>query len=92
MLEMIAKSRARSKSYGIKETLVYSRKVIDGAGLSDRILKNRDLILAAEPFMNQLYGFVRGSEFFAILTDAEGCILSIIGDDDILKTDRKSVV
>jgi transcriptional regulator of acetoin/glycerol metabolism len=86
MLEMIAKSRARSKSYGIKETLVYSRKVIDGAGLSDRILKNRDLILAAEPFMNQLYGFVRGSEFFAILTDAEGCILSIIGDDDILKT------
>lgn len=86
MNERIAKSRTRSMSYGIEEHLVYSRKIVDGAGLSDRILKNRDLIVAAEPFMNQLYGFVRGSEFFAILTDAEGCILSIIGDDEILKT------
>ena len=85
MNERIAKSRTRSMSYGIEEHLVFSRKIVDGAGLSDRILKNRDLIVAAEPFMNQLYGFVRGSEFFAILTDAEGCILSIIGDDEILK-------
>ena len=86
MKDMIATSRARSKSYEINEKLVYSKKIIAGTELSDRILKNRDLIVAAEPFMNQLYGFVRGSEFFAILTDAEGCILSIIGDDEILKT------
>lgn len=85
MNERIAKSRERSMSYGIEEDLVFSKMIVDGAGLSDRILKNRDLIVAAEPFMNQLYGFVRGSEFFAILTDAEGCILSIIGDDEILK-------
>lgn len=86
MVEVINRSRARSMSYGISESLVYSRTIVDGTGLSDRILRNRDLIMAAEPFMNQLYGFVRGSEFFAILTDAEGCILSIIGDDVILKT------
>ncbi|MCK8061136.1 MULTISPECIES: sigma-54-dependent Fis family transcriptional regulator [unclassified Fusibacter] len=85
MKDMIARSRARSKSYGIKESLVYSRKIIDGTSLRERIIKNRDLIVAAEPFMNQLYGFVKGSEFFAILTDAEGCILSIIGDDEILQ-------
>lgn len=86
MFEVIKKSQARSMSYGIHESLVFSKKILDSTGLSERILKNRDLIMAAEPFMNQLYGFVRGSEFFAILTDAEGCILSIIGDDDILKT------
>lgn len=85
MKEMIGRSRERSMAYGIKENLVYSRTIIEGAALSERILKNRDLIVAAEPFMNQLYDFVRGSEFFAILTDAEGCILTLIGDDEILK-------
>lgn len=86
MKGMIMRSRARSMAYGITEDLVFSRTILEGARLSDRILKNRELIVAAEPFMNQLYDFVRGSEFFAILTDAEGCILSIIGDDEILKT------
>lgn len=86
MLERIEKSHERCLNYGISMTQVYSHKIIEGELLSERILKNRDFIVAAEPFMNQLYGFVRGSGFFAILTDAEGCILSIIGDDDILQT------
>lgn len=85
MKEAIMRSRARSASYGITEDLVFSRTILEGADLSERILRNRDLVVAAEPFMDQLYDFVRGSEFFAILTDAEGCILSIVGDDEILK-------
>lgn len=81
----IMRSRERSIAYGITEDLVFSRTILEGADLSERILKNRNLVVAAEPFMDQLYDFVRGSEFFAILTDAEGCILSIVGDDEILK-------
>jgi transcriptional regulator with PAS, ATPase and Fis domain len=82
---MIKKSRERSKSFGINEDIVFSRTFIEGDALRDRILKNKALIVTAEPFMNQLYDFVRGSDFFAILTDADGCILSLIGDDEILK-------
>jgi len=85
MKDAIQRSRARSEAYGITENLVYSRTILEGVALTECILKNRELVVAAEPFMNQLYDFVRGSEFFAILTDAEGCILSIVGDDEILK-------
>lgn len=85
MIDIIKESRIRSLNYGITEDLIYSKTIIDGESLSDRIFKNRDLIVTAEPFMNQLYDFVRGSNFFAILTDSEGCILSLMGDDTILK-------
>ena len=85
MKDAIRRSRARSEAYGITENLIYSRMILEGVALTECILKNRELVVAAEPFMNQLYDFVRGSEFFAILTDAEGCILSIVGDDEILK-------
>lgn len=85
MKDAIKRSRARSEAYGITENLIYSRTILEGVALTECILKNRELVVAAEPFMNQLYDFVRGSEFFAILTDAEGCILSIVGDDEILK-------
>jgi len=85
MKDAIRRSRARSEAYGITENLIYSRTILEGVALTECILKNRELVVAAEPFMNQLYDFVRGSEFFAILTDAEGCILSIVGDDEILK-------
>ena len=85
MKDAIQRSRARSEAYGITENLIYSRTILEGVALTECILKNRELVVAAEPFMNQLYDFVRGSEFFAILTDAEGCILSIVGDDEILK-------
>lgn len=85
MKAAIMRSRERSVGYGISDDLVFSRTIIEGAALRERILKNRELVVAAEPFMDQLYDFVRGSEFFAILTDSEGCILSIVGDPEILK-------
>jgi transcriptional regulator of acetoin/glycerol metabolism len=34
--------------------------------------------------MNKIYDFVKGSNFFSILTDKDGCILNVIGDEDIL--------
>ncbi|MBU3160390.1 sigma 54-interacting transcriptional regulator [Clostridium frigoris] len=50
-----------------------------------RILEqSEEFILNATPFMNNLYNFVKGYSFFALLCDGEGCILSIIGDPEIL--------
>lgn len=84
MFELIQNSRERSQKFGISESLTYSKKIINEDELNERLIKNEDLIKVAEPFMNQLYEFVKGSGFFAILTDADGCILSMIGDESIL--------
>lgn len=82
--DYIYRSHKRCKEMGVDFSRIYSKKIIDGDKLQRRLEEKRELILAAEPFMNQLYSFVKGSNFFSILTDEEGCILSVIGDEDIL--------
>lgn len=85
MKDYIARAMKRCETYEIENDLVFSKKIIEGEELRTRIMANKNLMVTAEPYMHQLYNFVRGSNFFAILTDHEGCILSVIGDDDILK-------
>ncbi len=82
--DYILKSHDRCRSYQVEPERVYSRKIITQEELFEKLEVNRELILTASPFMNQLYSFVKGSGFFVILTDNEGCILSVVGDEDIL--------
>lgn len=82
--DYILKSHMRCRSYQVESDRVYSRKIITKEKLFEKLEAKRELILTATPFMNQLYSFVKGSGFFVILTDDEGCILSVIGDEDIL--------
>lgn len=80
----VYESHKRCLEKGIKPSIIFSRKIIWGKKLEDKLESNKELILNANPFMNQLYNFVKGSNFFAILTDWEGCILNVIGDEGIL--------
>ena len=80
----VARSHERCRRYGVDEDRVYSARILSERELFDRLEARRELVLVAEPFLSQLYGFVRGSNFFSMLTDADGCILSMMGDDDIL--------
>ncbi|OHD17323.1 MAG: sigma-54-dependent Fis family transcriptional regulator [Spirochaetes bacterium GWB1_59_5] len=80
----IARSHERSRRFGVDEGRVYSARILSDAQLFDKLEAKRELVLVAEPFLNQLYDFVRGSNFFSMLTDADGCILSMLGDDGIL--------
>lgn len=82
--DYIIKSHERCREYQVEKDRIYSKKIISGVELDEKLEKNRELIDTAELFMKQLYDFVKGSNFFIILTDEEGCILSIIGDDKIL--------
>ncbi|MEW9121182.1 MAG: sigma 54-interacting transcriptional regulator [Thermotaleaceae bacterium] len=82
--DYIQRSHQRCIGFGISPTQVYSNNIITDHFLQKKLEDNRELIVAAEPFMNQLYNFVKGSNFFAILTDNQGCILSVIGDEAIL--------
>jgi PAS domain S-box-containing protein len=80
----IDKSHERCIFLGISRGLVYSKKIIKGKELNEKLEDKKELIITATPFMNLLYNFVKGSNFFAIITDQEGCILNVLGDKEIL--------
>lgn len=83
--DYIERGFRRCEDYGVDPDRVFSRRILCGAELAERLAARRELIVTAEPFITQLCDFLRGSGFFAILTDEEGCILSVIGDDEILE-------
>jgi transcriptional regulator of acetoin/glycerol metabolism len=84
----IEDSHERCRMNGIRPDNIYSTKVIEGSELQDKLEKNKELIRIAAPFLKHLYDFVRGSNFFAILNDGEGCILEVFGDEEILSEAR----
>lgn len=81
----VDKSHERCLRYGLKKGLIVSKTILVGDELKHKISENKWLIRVAKPFMDQLYDFVKGSDFFAILTDKDGYILNVVGDDDVLK-------
>ncbi len=85
MKEYIKRSHARSFEYGVETGRIFSSKILRGEELQEKMEENHELIQTATPFLEQLCDFVKGSGFFAILTDWEGCILDIQGDEKILK-------
>lgn len=81
----IVASHARCKSLDLDTNLKYSNKIIEGASLQGVLKRKRELIELSKPFIEHLYNFVKGSNFFTILTDENGCILNVIGDEEILE-------
>lgn len=77
-------SHERCKKLNIREDQVFSSKTINETELQRRLTEKRSMILTAAPYMEQLINFVKGHNFFALLTDEEGCILNAIGDEKIL--------
>lgn len=82
--DYIINSHERCRQYKVEQDRIYSKNIISGNDLYKKFEAKRELIDTADFFMNRLYNFVKGSNFFSILTDEEGCILSIIGDENIL--------
>lgn len=77
-------SHDRCKKYNINYNQIYSNKILDEKELFLKMEENRELVLAAAPIMNKIYDFVKGSNFFSLLTAKDGCILNVIGDETIL--------
>ena len=83
--EFIKESNDRSRAYGIKRNQMTSNKVLNERELNDLIKENQELVYVANPFIEQLYDFVKKSNFIVILNDVNGCILNIIGNNEMLK-------
>jgi len=80
----IADSWKRCKSYGVdpKDKKVCAKYSADA---NHKIYENTELISVSRPIMENLYNIVRGSEFAIILTDKDGYVIEVIGDDSMLK-------
>jgi len=57
---------------------------IKGLELREKVQQHQNLIQIAWPFMENLYNFVKGSGFQVVLADANGFLLEVIGDQEIL--------
>ena len=57
--------------------------------IEELISKNSELISVARPIMESIYSMVEGSGFALFLTDKEGYIVDVIGDEDILKRSKE---
>lgn len=87
--EIIKKSHERSEQYGVEKGRMFPTKILKGEEASNNIRQNEELIRTSGTFIKSLYDFLRDSGFVIVLTDRDGCILSIIGDDEILKAAKK---
>ncbi|MDF2676369.1 MAG: sensory box sigma-54 dependent transcriptional regulator [Bacillota bacterium] len=85
----IYESWKRSKEYGV-DPFTLKNKVLSKTELEKKLNKKSELIKVAMPYINKIYSFVQNSGFVVFLTDEDGIILSLVGDDDIISKTKDS--
>ncbi len=80
---VILESWKRSKSYAVSVPKARG-KMLEGSELDKRIEKNKLMIDTAFHYMQTLYDVVRGSGFVVLLSDKDGYVLKLIGDEDMV--------
>ncbi len=83
--EIILRSWKRSKECGVDPFLKGVAITLKGPDLGALLKNNETLINLCMPFMEILYSHVKGSGFSVVLFDSNAYVLSMIGDEDILK-------
>lgn len=81
---IILESWTACKALGIDPFRTRVANVLNKRQLEARRVKNQEFISVSLPVMRNLYRFVEGSGFIVALADAEGCLLEIIGDEDVM--------
>ncbi|MBE9468415.1 MAG: sigma 54-interacting transcriptional regulator [Bacteroidetes bacterium] len=90
---IIKKSHKRSEEYGIRKNQVFPSKILKGKEVSSNLVINEYLLRIANPFIGIIYKIVANSGFFILLTDYEGCIISSVGDSEIItESERLNMV
>ncbi len=86
---VIYDSWVRSKNHKVNPMEVKSYS-LSSSEFTELLRKKEDLLSIAHSYMLNLYLFVKGSNFIVLLTDEQGYILDLIGDDDIIQTRIKT--
>jgi len=86
---VILESWQRCKAKGVDPYLTEIPVVLEGRQLEEVRGKNSELIEISRPFMEHLYGFVKGSNFVVALSDTKGFLIELVGDDDVLESVKR---
>ena len=86
---VIAESWRKCASCGVNPGNGMGRNVLERYQLRELQEQNETIIHTAAPLMHNLYRFFQGSSFVVVLTDAQGYILELFGDDDRLRSAQK---
>jgi len=86
---IISQSHQRSKGFGVDPQQVAPQKILYRDVLNERLSLRREMIDMIMPFISEVYGLVKGSGFFVILADEDGCILTMTGDKEIIQEAEK---
>lgn len=84
----IYESWKRSKKQGI-DPFEVKNKTLSPEELKFVLRKNDNLIQIAHPYIQHLYTFVKGTNFVLALTDADGYVLDLVGDDNMIQARTK---
>ncbi len=79
---VILESWERSKAFGVTMDTTPPR-IISAGELSERCCARKDYCEVALPFVENLKEFAAGSGFVMVVTDEDGYILQITGDEDV---------
>ncbi len=85
----ILDSWERCRANKVNPYLTRVPEVLDKRQLEEHIELNKELIDISFPFMNNFHGLVIGSGFIVALFDAEGYLLMLVGDNDVIKRVKK---
>lgn len=83
--KVIDKSHRRCMDYDISKKRVFPIRILNAVELHKALEEDSELIKISIPFMEILYDFLRGSGFALYLTNSEGFVLTIVGDEEIIK-------
>lgn len=86
--QAIAASWLRCRQRGLDPRGGVSGVVVTGRELERILAENRELITIATPFMQDLRKLVASSGFIVTLADRHGYLIEVIGDNELLESDR----
>lgn len=85
---IIKRSHDRSKAFGIAPERKFPKHILQGSALEQYMERNKELMNVAQPIMEQLMETLEPTGFIVVLTDNEGCILSVKGGKQTLNAAR----
>ena len=88
--EIIAKSHKRCIDNDFKKDIKFPLRILNDENLKLVLEKNNELIKIALPYMKILYDFLKDSGFSIYITDKDGIILTVIGDESIKKAQAET--
>lgn len=87
--DIIEQSHQRSKELGVIQNRLYSKTNFEEGELKLILNQNQTLIQAVKPHVSELYTYLKGSGYLIILTDKNGVVLILLGDEEVVAQAKK---